>query len=263
MNSPTALPGPLTDKERFLFETSGYLVIKGALNQTEVADCLEAAKRVHEPHPSGVWRQLGATFQQEEAFEKLIDHPSVLPKVRALLGDYFILQSSWSTMVPPDFKGSGFHQDGSGPYEFRRLALPTPLVQLRAGYFLTDQSKPNMGNMTMIPGTHNVAMPLPREVVKTSADLSICDTITGEPGDVLMFHQGVYHLGGPNEMDYDRHIIHMVYSPPWLIPSDRMGLDPEFLARTTPLRRALVGDWKRPEEPFGVGYERPPFADEE
>ena len=260
MKSPTASPGKMTDRDRFQFETSGYLIIKGALSKPEVAECLKAAKRVHEPHPRGVWRQLGATFQEELAFEKLIDHSSVLPKVRALLGDHFILQSSWSTVVPPDFKGGGFHQDGSGPYEFRRLATPVPLVQLRIGYFLTDQSQPNMGNMTMIPGTHNVSMPLPRDEVKKASDLPICDIITGEPGDALMFHQGVYHLGGPNEMDYDRHIIHMVYSPPWLIPSDRMGLKQAFLDRTTPLRRALVGNWSRPEEPFGVGYEKPPFV---
>ena len=52
-----------------------------------------------------------------------------------------------------------------------------------------------------------------------------------------------------------------VYAPPWLIPSDRQHNDPAFLARTTPLRRALVGPWSRPEEPFGLGYARPPFED--
>jgi hypothetical protein len=55
--------------------------------------------------------------------------------------------------------------------------------------------------------------------------------------------------------------MHIVYAPPWLIPSDRMANNAEFLQRTTPLRRALMGDWKRPEEPFGSGYPRPPFAD--
>jgi hypothetical protein len=66
-----------------------------------------------------------------------------------------------------------------------------------------------------------------------------------------MFHQGVYHNGGPNEMDFDRHIIHMVYAPPWLIRSDRTKNSPEFLARTTALRRSLMGEWEFPEQPFG------------
>ncbi len=255
---PLGQPGPLTDSERFLFDVAGYLVIPDALTPQETQACLEAAKRVHAPHPKGVWRQLGNTFEQEAAFENLIDHPSVFPKVRALLGDYFILQSSWCTLVPPGFPGGGFHQDGSGAYEFRRLATPTPLVQLRIGFFLTDQSEPNMGNMAMIPGSHNGSVPLPKPSEGTRC---VQEVILGKPGTALMFHQGVYHNGGPNQKDFDRHIIHMVYAPPWLIRSDRTKNSPEFLARTTALRRSLLGEWEFPEQPFGAGYPKPPFDD--
>jgi ectoine hydroxylase-related dioxygenase (phytanoyl-CoA dioxygenase family) len=249
----------LTELERFQFETAGYLVIPGALSPEETAACREAAERLHAPHPPGQWRQLGATYEQEPAMEHLMDHPSVLPKARALLGDHFILQSSWCTMVPAGFPGSRFHQDGSGVYEFRRLATPTPLVQLRIGFFLTEQSQPNMGNLAIIPGSHNASMPLPRQEPAALDTLPIVEVICGEPGTALMFHQGVYHRGMANEMAYDRHMIHMVYAPPWLTPSDRLRNSPEFLARTTPLRRALVGEWTRPEQPFGMGYEKPPF----
>src|SRR5947208_7305716 len=119
-----------------------------------------------------------------------MDHPSVLPKVRALYGDYFILQSSWATVVPAGFTGGGWHQDGSGVYEFRRLATPTPLLQLRIGYFLTDQSEPDMGNMVMIPGSHNSSVAIPKGV--SDGDLPIREVICGKPGDALLFHQGVY-----------------------------------------------------------------------
>ena len=257
---PLAQPGPMTDLERFMFDTFGYLVIPDALTPDEVSACLEAAKRLHAPHPKGEWRQLGAAYEKEPAVEPLIDHPSTLLKVRALLGDHFILQSSWCTLSPPGFTGQGFHQDGSGPYEFRRLSLPTPLVQLRIGYFLTDQSRPNMGNMVMISGSHNGSIRLPKGT--KPEDIPIAQVICGKPGDALMFHQGVYHCGTKNEMDFDRYIQHMVYAPPWLLPSDRERNAPDFLARTTPLRRALLGEWNRPEEPFGVGYARPPFPED-
>jgi ectoine hydroxylase len=259
---PMGTPGPMTDLERFQFDTAGYLVIPGALSPDETKACLGAARRLHAAQPPGQWRQLGATYEQDPALEHLMDHPSMLPKVRALYGDYFILQSSWCTVVPAGFQGGGFHQDGSGVYEFRRLATPTPLVQLRIGYFLTDQSQPNMGNLMMVPGSHNASVPLPRLDNAAADALPMAEVICGEPGTALVFHQGVYHRGVRNEMNYDRHIIHMVYAPPWLIPSDRMRNSPEFLERTTPLRRALVGEWTRPEEPFGMGYKKPPFDDE-
>jgi hypothetical protein len=244
-----------------MFETFGYLVIPGALSPDETAACLDASRRAHAAQEPGQWRQIGHLYETEPAIETLLDHPSVLPKVRALLGDYFIVQSTWCTTQPAHGAAGGYHQDGSGVYEFRRLATPTPLVQLRVGYFLTDQSSEDMGNMVMIPGTHNSSMKLPKGIVADQQDLPIRDVVCGKPGDALLFHQGVYHRTGRNAMDFDRFTMHIVYAPPWLIPSDRSRNDPDFLERTTPLRRALLGEWKRPEEPFGVGYDRPPFAD--
>jgi ectoine hydroxylase len=255
----TGIPGPFTERERFLFDVAGYLVIPDALTPEEVEGLLAASKRLHSHYPESEWRQLGAAYETEAAVEPLIDHPSVLQKVRALLGDYFIVQSSWNTKSPPGFPGGNFHQDGSGVYQFRRLAVPTPLMQLRIGFFLTDQSEPDMGNMVMIPGSHNAAVELPRGT--KAEDVPIAQVICGKPGTVLMFHQGVVHCGTKNNRDYPRFIQHMVYAPPWLIPSDRMRNDPKFLAQTTPLRRTLLGEWNRPEEPFGQGYRRPPFQD--
>jgi len=257
---PLAAPGPLSDEERYLFEVAGFLVVPGALAPHEVEACLEAARRAHAPYPADEWRQLGALYEREPAVEALIDHPSIFPKVRALLGDYFILQSSWCTLSPSRFPGGTFHQDGSSVYEFRRLARPVPLLQLRVGYFLTDQSTPDRGNMVLIPGSHNAAAELPRGT--RSGDVPIARAICGPPGTALMFHQGVWHCGGPNARDEPRYVQHMVYAPPWLVTSDRPRNDPQFLARTTPLRRALVGEGRRPEEPFGIGYPRPPFPEE-
>ncbi len=258
--APITKPGPMTDEEKFMFDSTGYLVIPDVLTPAEVEACLQAARRAHAPFPQGEWRQLGHLYETEPAIEALIDHPGILPKVRALLGDYFILQSTWCTLQPARGKPGGYHQDGSGVFEFRNLALPTPLVQLRVGYFLTDQSRSDMGNMVMIPGSHNAKLRLPKTVkADTETDLPIREIITGKPGSALLFHQGVFHRTGVNAMDFDRYTMHIVYSPPWLIPSDRMENSKEFVERTTPLRRSLLGEWKRPEEPFGMGYVRPPF----
>jgi ectoine hydroxylase len=256
---PLGKPGALTEWERYMFDVFGYLVIPDALTPQEVSDCLDAAKRLHAPFPQDKWRQIGAAYESEPAIEPLIDHPSMLPKVRGLLGDYFILQSSWCTKSPSGFTGQNWHQDGSGLYEFRRLALPTPLVQLRVGYFLTDQTRTDMGNMIMIPGSHNAALPKP--VGPPNEDIPISSVICGKPGTALMFHQGVFHCGTRNSMDYPRYIQHMVYSPPWLIASDRKGNDQEFMKRTTPLRRSLMGEWERPDQPFAGGYPKPPFPE--
>ena len=48
--------------------------------------------------------------------------------------------------------------------------------------------------------------------------------------------QGLYHNGGPNARTFARYMIHMVYAPSWLRPTDRLRPGPAFLARTTPQR---------------------------
>ncbi len=169
---PLASPGTLTDEERFMFDVFGYLVIPDALSPAEVQACLDASIRAHDALPEGEWRQIGHLYETEPAIEALIDHPSVIDKVRAIMGDYFILQSSWCTKQPSNGKAGGYHQDGSSVYDFRRLAPATPLLQLRVGYYLTDQSDPDAGNMVMIPGSHNSQLRLPKSVKPDLSDFS-------------------------------------------------------------------------------------------
>ena len=122
----------MSTAERFMFETCGFLIVPDALSPAEVAACTAASPKIHaceefvtkqigqqgpagerngEHHngPGGLldcWRQLDNVWECEhgECFEPLIDHPSVIEKVRALFGDAFILHSSWNTMVPAGFE---------------------------------------------------------------------------------------------------------------------------------------------------------------
>jgi hypothetical protein len=48
---PLAAPGAMTARERFMFDTFGYLVIPDALSATEVADVLAASRRSHDQYP--------------------------------------------------------------------------------------------------------------------------------------------------------------------------------------------------------------------
>ena len=245
---PYGRPGPLTDAERFVFDSLGYLVVPDALSPDETSAALEACERVHADLPDDQWRQVGAAFENEPALENIVDHPSILPKARGLYGDRFILQSSWATVVPPGYNGGGIHQDGSTAYEFAKLATPTPLVQLRTGFILTDQSEPGVGNMVLLPGSHNTGYPPP--ACANIMELPQAHLVTGKPGTALMFHQGVHHCGSANTRDHHRHMFHTIYAPPWLNHTDRMATSPEFLERTTPMRRALMGAWTHDTESF-------------
>lgn len=261
MLNPVVAPGAFTDLDNFIFESWGYFIIPDVLNADEVAECLEASKRVHQAAGTNSFGQVGRSYETESALERLIDHPAVLPKIRGLYGDHFILQSGWNTIQPAHGVSGGWHQDGSGAYDFKKLGTPIPLIQLRASYLLTDQSKPRMGNMELVPGSHRSLVPLPAELRREKGDVPIGHVICAPAGSVLVFHNAVWHRTYAHDEDYDRYTMHYIYSPPWVKPSDRLENNKEFLERTTPLRRALMGEFKKSEEPYGLGYEKPPFKD--
>ena len=106
---------------------SQFLVVENALTPEETAACLAASERVHGdiriirhhtvPAPAlpprvveTVWRQLGCTYEYEPALENLLYHSSVFQKIAPLLGEHFIVHSTWNTMVPSGTKAGGFHQ---------------------------------------------------------------------------------------------------------------------------------------------------------
>jgi ectoine hydroxylase-related dioxygenase (phytanoyl-CoA dioxygenase family) len=260
--TPLAGHGAMTEMERFIFESFGYIIIEDVITEEECDAVLAAATRLHDGQEKEKLHQIGRGFETEPAIENLIDHPAIFPKIRALYGDRFVLQSAWCTVQPAGSESVGWHQDGSSAYEFKHVGYPPPLLQLRASYALTDQSNLFTGNMMMIPGSHRSPLELPESARKDIEASPIQHNIRCKPGTVLLFHNGVWHSPMPNRQDIDRYNMHYIFSPPWVRRSDRDATNPEFLERTTPLRRALMGDYDRPDKPFGAGgYPPLPFED--
>ena len=112
-----------------------------------------------------------------------------------------------------------------------------------------------------VPGSHRSPVDLPADRRKELVASPIQQVILAKRGSVMIFHNGVWHSPMPNNQNYDRYNMHFIYSPPWLRRSDRDATDPEFLANTTPLRRALMGDYDRPDVPFAGGFPAIPFED--
>ena len=258
MLDPVVDKGQLTETDRFIFESWGYFMIPNVLTKDEAAEAYDVSRRLHQ-NRDREFGQIGRTYESEPVLERLIDHPDVLPKVQGLLGDRFVLQAGWNTMQPAHAGNGGWHQDGSSAFDFKDLGFPVPLLQLRVSYLLTDQTVPGMGNMELIPGSHRSRVGLPDSIRKSKGDIAIGHVVCAEAGAALVFHNGVWHRTFRHDGDRDRFTTHYVYSPPWVRPADRLSNDPEFLERTTPLRRALMGEFARPDAPFGANYDPLPI----
>ncbi len=252
-------PGALTDLDRFIFESWGYFVIRDVLSADEVTECLEASERVHAADELD-FSQLVRSYESEVSLERLMDHPAVLPKIRGLLGEKFLLNGGWNTRQRPGRPGVGrWHQDGSVAYNFKDLGHPIPLIQLRVAFLLTDQSQPGLGNLEMIPGSHRSRVPLPEPVAQERGDVPIAEVVCAPAGSVLVFHNAVWHRTHEHRGSRDRYTEHYIYVPPWVRSADRLYNSPEFLERTTPMRRALMGEFVDAAVPFGGPMDPLPY----
>lgn len=259
MLSSEIRPGEFTELDRFMFESWGYFIIRDVLSPGEVAECLEASQRLHVSDEPG-FSQLGRTYESAECLERLMDHPAVLPKVRGLLGDKFLLNSAWNSKMRPGVKElEGWHQDGSAAYNFKELGYPIPLIQLRVSFLLTDQSEVGLGNMELIPGSHRSRVDVPECVLKAKADVPLAEVICAPAGSVLGFHNAVWHRTYRHDGAHDRYTQHYIFSPPWVRSADRLQNSPEFLSKTTPMRRALMGEFPQADAPFGGRMDPLPF----
>ena len=107
----------MTEDEFFMFECYGYLIIEDVLTDDEIDEALAASKRVH-ANTTEVFSPIGNTYESEPALARLIEHPAVMPKVRGLYGDKFVMQSGWCARLAAKGSIVGWH-----PGWLRRLWL--------------------------------------------------------------------------------------------------------------------------------------------
>ena len=140
-------------------------------------------------------------------------------------------------MQPAGGTVGGWHQDGSGAFDFKKLGYPIPLIQLRASYLLTDQSVPAHAEIWNSFRAATAASSVARTRSARNRDDVPIGHVICAPGPVrsLIFHNAVWHRTFAHDGDYDRYTMHYVYSPPWVRNSDRLDNSTEFLEQTTEL----------------------------
>jgi ectoine hydroxylase-related dioxygenase (phytanoyl-CoA dioxygenase family) len=266
----------VTDKEKYFFDLQGYLVLKGALSAAEVSD-LNAAIDKLLPIKQGEWRgyvhghtygdnegtNLQQIYEGGEPFEKLIDHPSWIDKVKYFVGgegtfDYnagplFIDENFASVRGPGQAIGlhSGGHT-GTKRTQFRYFNGHFQCGQINILMALTAIGRGDGATM-LIPGSHKANFPHPDfERHRMGGEESSVDNVEGaievymDAGDALLFVDCISHGSAKRTNPGDRRIIVYRYGPSWGYFRHGYQVSQALLQRLTPERRKIV----RPLEPF-------------
>lgn len=228
------------------FQEDGYLLLKGVLTNDKVTRLNAVIDGILAKEPESLSYNVYNSVERHDEIASLIDEPSVLPLIIQLLGYNIQLHISHLTVRKPNPEDvqtatSSFinwHQDGPHP-QFPKIDGLTSTYYIKVCYILSDMSEPDRGNTKIIPRSHNsVYQPDSQNVRDKLVDeIQIC----GEPGDVFIFPQNLWHAGAPNHSDQTRRQLFLGYSPIWMRPIDYKTPSERLLKDANPIRKQLLG----------------------
>ncbi len=236
---------PMTADQRAQFERDGYLVVPGALTETEVKYYEGALDEVYARHgkPGEAMHLLSAVANCPEA-AGLVDHPKTFPLVWSMLGWNVHVYHSHLDVHPRVHEEKPFrfewHQDG-GRQNREIESDPRPRLSVKLAYWLSDVSQTGRGNFKVVPGSHLtnwIAGPPRRDVVWPEPEGAI--EVTANPGDAVFFDRRIWHARSDNHSDFVRKGMFFGYTFRWIAGRDDLPAYPEA-AGFSPVQRQLLG----------------------
>ena len=268
----------MTPTQRRDFDEKGFIVLEDFLDAAEVGRLSAAADEVvariqkEKGLPPETHFQVRNALTRHPAFLDLIDHPRVLPLVVDAIGWNIQIRTTHLDYRPPypaeldagdvgggkgadhraGYRNVVWHPDLAGPETFRAPSLDgrLPFMEIKVFYPLFDMTESGCGNLWLVPGSH---LRPPAEL--DAMDRRVPDEQSLElrlpAGAAVLWRTAVWHCVGPNRSGRTRKIMHVGYHYRWLRPTDYVEQDPALVARSSPIRRQLLGAMASGGDPLG------------
>jgi phytanoyl-CoA hydroxylase len=218
------------------FKADGFLLVKGALNQTETEDARTGLMRLvsgEDPAFRGIQyersvrgkveelapeervdsvRKLQFFVGHDDRLTRLAEHPELIRVLEALIGEKPGLFANQAMVKPARIgREKPWHQD----HAYFDLPIGTQIV---SAWISLDAATRENGCMHVIPGSHREG-PIVHFQIR---DWQICDTdvktgrtlaVETEPGDILLWDGLLHHGTPPNRSDRGRRALQLHYWP--------------------------------------------------
>ncbi len=250
MNATLQMPARLSEEQHDFFEANGYLIVPSVLNADEIAhftrivDKLAADDRAKRKVAPDSCVEIRNSIARSDELLPLLDWPATFPLMAQIMGWNIQLTTSHIFVRMPtpqaesSFKAAGWHADGPNP-QFPEINGVRPRMYAKIGYFLSDLSEPDKGNLRVVPGSHLRAQK-PETDPATGEPEGAIQVLT-RPGDAVFFEQRTWHAVGPNYADYPRKNIYIGYCHRYLKAIDFIMQSPELIEKANPIQRQLLG----------------------
>jgi ectoine hydroxylase-related dioxygenase (phytanoyl-CoA dioxygenase family) len=240
----------MNDLQRYLFDLQGYVVLKGVLPQSDVAN-LEASldrlettsERDLPPHIAAAKPRtseelyLSNIVEGGPEFEKLIDVPEVLDVIREVSLGLFRLNHTyalyhWRDGVTP------LHMGGTPIHPKAHYATSNGQIfsLLTKAAFPIANNHAEDGCFAVVPGSHKAGFPLP-----AGGEAALVPVEAG-PGDAVVFTEALTHGSLKNVSGRCRKTVFFCYSVGYMPDWTKLGLtfSDDLMARVSDARREVL-----------------------
>jgi len=207
----------MNETEKYLFDIQGYLIVEDALTADEVRalNRLVDAQNLPDPGLESSKGRFNHFLDWGEVFCTLLDHPILMPYLKALLGDGFRLDHYYGIYLrkgagPLNLHGGSTPYDPPEYYHFRDGRMYNGLVVV--GWNLSDTG-PEHGGFCCIPGSHKANNPLPQAIRQQHYQAPGVITPVVKAGSLVIFTEALTHGTTPWWGDHERRSLLYKYSP--------------------------------------------------
>jgi hypothetical protein len=203
----------MSPEEKFIVDLDGYFVIKNVLSADEVAEMNAFIDAGDHKGPPSLWGQ---------SFQRLIDHPKVLPYLLELIGPTVRLDHDYAIFMDQGQSRGQLHggEDGGRPggpegdhwYKYRDGIMRNGLCVV--SYMLADANAGD-GGFACIPGSHKSRFlgHIPSEVRRFEKEAHYVLQPQVKAGDALFFTEALVHGTAPWTASHQRRSLLYKFSP--------------------------------------------------
>ena len=226
----------MTERELFLFDLRGYVVIEAVLTAEEVAAGNEAVEhhmdlvRKREPGLAqggehlvaktgrGEFQQNPLTFERPwcEPFRRMLTHPKIVDVFNEVLGTGFRLDHG-PGLIQMDSETEGHRLHGGmtfDPSQYHGFAHGKMHCGLCVAAWQLTDVEPGDGGFACIPGSHKANYRPPLDVLTLDEDWGCVKQVVAAAGSVVIFNEALVHGTLPwRPTDRMRRSILFKYSP--------------------------------------------------
>ena len=255
----------MTDDEKYLFDLSGYLVLRGVVDADTITRCNDAIDHhldqieEHERRFEGDSKALTSEIRQKwcdemvawerpycEPFRELMARPTLKPYLEEVLGSGYRMSCTPRLIIMD--RGCAGHYMHGGQIDRQQFSLTytAKFGRIYSGLLLVEfplaDEGPGDGGLAVVPAGHKANYPIPQSLKNYEAYQDEIDEVETRAGDAVIFAEATIHGTMVWRAEHQRRTLLYIYCPSYQAGqvSPYEISYPDYIAEMTEEQRTLL-----------------------